>query len=183
MDYLNFIAALIDSLAWPITIFVIVFLFRDNLSKLLDRVIKFKHNGTEIDFREEVEAVSREAKIILPIIKEGSSGPSDVDLKNLAETSPREAIMKAWDSVEHALYELAVRYNMSPDESKSINLQLLRLRLSDYEPIGRGAYEMLEKLKYLKDEAKILSENDIDISSAIEYSKLASRVVRLLNEA
>jgi len=182
MDYLSFIAAIVDSLAWPLAVFGTAYLFRDKLTKVLGRVKRIKHNDTEIDFDREMAEVSKEAQETLPATI-SSMDQSNFKSKKLAELSPRGAILEAWLEVEGALYQMALRYGMPADESRSINLQLLRLKLSDHNPVGKGTYEMLEKLRRLRNEAVHLHEKDIDPSSAMEYSDLANRVVKVLDEA
>ena len=50
MDYLDFIASIIDSVTWPLTVFSIILIFRHPISKLLLKLTRFKYKELEADF-------------------------------------------------------------------------------------------------------------------------------------
>jgi hypothetical protein len=57
MNYLQFIASLIHSLAWPATIVALAAIFRKPLRDLLQHLDRFKYGKVEIDFRRELDQV------------------------------------------------------------------------------------------------------------------------------
>ncbi len=54
MDTLEFIASIIDSLAWPLAIVVLIFILRMPLGKLIPFLERLKFKGLELDFTKRV---------------------------------------------------------------------------------------------------------------------------------
>lgn len=54
MDTLEFISTTIGEIAWPAAITYGVYVFRDEIAKLLPN-LKVKHNDTEVSFRQEIQ--------------------------------------------------------------------------------------------------------------------------------
>lgn len=52
MDIYKFIVEIIENLAWPITIIIIIFFFKTPLKATLSRIAKLKHGETEVTFSE-----------------------------------------------------------------------------------------------------------------------------------
>lgn len=183
MDWRSFIAAFVDSIAWPVAIVVVAFILRSQVTELLLRVRRIKHGGTEVDFDSAVFEVTRQAQKALPD-QLGDTHTAAKRLTMLAELSPRGAILEAWLDVEQALGCLGRRYGVSEEEGKSLGINMLRLYLSESgAPIGQGAIELLGKLRQLRNQAVHMDEAEIDPTTAREYILLAERMTKLLNEA
>lgn len=52
MDIYKFIVEIIENLAWPITVGIIIFFFKIPLKDTLSRIAKLKHGKTEVTFSE-----------------------------------------------------------------------------------------------------------------------------------
>lgn len=115
MDYLTFIAKLIDALAWPIAIVIIVLLFKSQLKALLHKIGKFKYKDLELEFSKETKALQIEAdKIFSPISVKANKELSLDELKSylfsMSDKYPRAAIFEAWNSLEASLGKYAASY-------------------------------------------------------------------------
>lgn len=161
---------------------ITVFILRVELAQLISRLRTIKHKGTEFDFSQGVSDARHKAEQSLPSPSADNSQALHTS-ERLAELSPRGAVLESWLEVESALGEMAKRYGISPAESHPGDLELLRVQLSDYEPLGRGAFELLEKLRKLRNEAVHLREKEIDPVTAVQYANLANRVIKVINEA
>jgi hypothetical protein len=182
MNFFGFIASIIDSLAWPTAFAIAIFILRKELAQLLSRLKTIKHKDTEFGFSRGVTDAREKAERSLPALQVENTKPPTTS-ERLAELSPRGAVLESWLEVESALTRLAERYGIPSSELHLSNLEILRLQLSDYQPIGRGAFELLERLRKLRNEAVHLQEEEIDLTTAIEYSHLANRLVRIIDEA
>jgi len=60
MDWKTFVAQIIDTLAWPAVVLLVVYQLRDKIAELLPRLKKFKHKETEIEFAEGVTELVQE---------------------------------------------------------------------------------------------------------------------------
>src|ERR1051325_1135276 len=111
MDWLAFFASIIASLAWPLTVIILVILLRDPLTRVLLTLTHLKYKDLEIDFKRELEELEEKAKAIdvkpqLPEIR--ASEKKDTlqflaEARQLAAQWPEGAVTLAWQAVEHEL--------------------------------------------------------------------------------
>ena len=67
MNWLQFIAALIDSVAWPTAIVVLVIVLRTQIRSLLATLTSLKYKGLELDFGRELKKVEAAAKDVIEV--------------------------------------------------------------------------------------------------------------------
>jgi hypothetical protein len=58
MDWLTFITKIVEALAWPGTVIVVLFLIRKELPEIARNLRKFKFKGVELEFGKAAEAVA-----------------------------------------------------------------------------------------------------------------------------
>ena len=184
MDWLSFISKLIETVVWPIVVLTIIFLFKNDISKVFGNIKALKYKDTVLDFGSKIEEAKSEADEIFPENKTYRRNENNERLKMAAKESPRGMVIDSWLRVENALVEYSRRYNVDVDENKPFRLQdLIWFNGLDDKGLGKGLIGMLEKLRKIRNEAVHLSEANIDSNSAIEYASLAERVIRKLEEA
>ena len=106
MDPLEFVSKAIDSLAWPAVAICVLFMFRQSLRTLLGRLLHIKGGGLEAEFEKVVERVLQEAETIKePATTTADPNSREWQLKQLAETAPKAAILEAWREIEEAAAE------------------------------------------------------------------------------
>ncbi|MCW8965067.1 MAG: hypothetical protein OQK82_00055 [Candidatus Pacearchaeota archaeon] len=170
-----------ESISWPVAAIVISFVLRKELGNLLSKIKKIRHNETEVEFKEEIEVAKKEASKSLP-----ESKPTKIERSRsvqLAELSPRGAIIEAWLNVEAALKEYAKRHGAQIDENKPFTIRALHFHSLDYNNVGKGVLNMLERLRRLRNDAVHLTDSEIETESAVEYIELANRVIYRIEEA
>ena len=108
MSELDFIAALVGSLAWPTAVIVGIVLLRDRVGDLISRVDRMKMNDFEVVFEKaigrvkvELEEVQKEAGITK--VSEPAPG-TDI----LSKISPNAAVLSAWQELESTMMDIAV---------------------------------------------------------------------------
>ncbi|MEE9678718.1 hypothetical protein V4842_10450 [Pseudomonas moraviensis] len=118
MDWKQFCAAVIASLAWPTAVVVVVVLLRSPLAKLIPMVRSLKYKDLHIDLSEKLEAVKEVVEAETPNAEQPTPLHAEGRLLELARIDPRAAVMSAWIDVERALNSLAksagIRTNASP---------------------------------------------------------------------
>ena len=106
MDGLSFIGQLIDSIVWPVTVIIGIFLLRKPISRLIPLLSRFKYKDLNIEFREAVSELKRDAAQFLPTSSKTHAISPDAELENrlvnLSMTSPGQAMLEAWQEVESA---------------------------------------------------------------------------------
>ncbi len=99
MDNNTLASNIIESLAWPATVLVVLVLFRKELSSLFGRIRKGQFGDATVEFEAAVAAVEEMVQE-----KRGARRtahvPARIEDHGLAEANPRGAVIKAWLEVE-----------------------------------------------------------------------------------
>lgn len=182
MDWVTFLSNLIDSLAWPSVVVVAVILLRRPLAGLLPLLRHAKYKDLEFHFGQKLDELERRADDA--DIPETAERPAWVYespdewtfgdyIERLAIVSPRVAISEAWRHVELALRGSAERLG-KPLPRHVVGVARL-LRSEGWLP--RDAVGLLEDLRVLRNQAVHARDFDLDTEQAIEFSKLAERLI------
>ncbi len=134
MSWLQFVAALADSLAWPLVVVAVVVILRHALSRALlglSRLV-YKGMGQEVELgwdvrelRQAAEQATLPEPSVQPERLPAGTAPDQVlvdaerelarvdremwELVRAAEFAPNAAVIEAWNRVEHELRALAMR--------------------------------------------------------------------------
>ena len=172
MNWLQFFASVIESIAWPVSLLVALWLLRNQLLPLIPNIGRLKYKNFEVEFREQIKELSSETK---PKLTDEETPPSsDLEAANilysLAEVSPRGAILEAWLRLEsHAIMSLLARNKISKDEPPKVSpLQLAKL-ISTTNALKKDDLEIFHKLRELRNKAVHLTETSISQDDVAEY--------------
>ncbi|EGQ7649851.1 hypothetical protein J4H65_20390 [Vibrio alginolyticus] len=169
MKILEFIASIIDSLAWPMTILLCTLILREPMGKLLGRVSKFRYGEIEAEFQERLEKLgsfgqSEEIK------GDAGTASASVALEDLAETSPRAAVLEAWLKVQKATSSFCTAKGFPRDVSHQGLFRLARERNLDIDAFQTAHQE----LRLLRNKAVHATDSDITTETALQYIKNAN---------
>lgn len=107
MDWREFIASLVDSLAWPVAVTVVAALFRRQIAGLLEGPVKrWKAGPVEVEFWERT-AVEVAQSVTIAAPRSDEDDPEIARLMALADTAPNAAILESFILIERELHELA----------------------------------------------------------------------------
>lgn len=179
MTVLEFFASVIDSLAWPALVGFIVYLARDQVVQLVGRLSRFKYKEIEAEFRqalEDIEVIRGEAieGEIVEVKQEGT-----ITLDELADVSPRAAIMEAWIKIEMATRDFYESIGLERRLSYRGLREVPNEHQRQIEPV-MGAYK---ELRQLRNKAAHSSDFDLSADIAREYIAVASQVETALRKA
>jgi hypothetical protein len=178
MDWLTFITKIVEALAWPGTVIVVLFLIRKELPEIARNLRKFKFKGVELEFGKAAEAVASEAKDAVP------PGKGDIRLmgqpkeelaerlNSIAELAPRAAILEAWLQVETAAVDV-IRKKSSPNLKSLPGPMRLRDSLTRIEVLNAKQLAVFENLRILRNEAVHLAEAQFTKASVANYIEAA----------
>ncbi|MCU7883827.1 MAG: hypothetical protein KZQ82_06460 [Candidatus Thiodiazotropha sp. (ex Lucinoma annulata)] len=162
MDFLTFLANIIDNLAWPGLIFATLWLFKVPLGLLIDAIrnAKFKYIRGETSIEGELNTI-REMN---PSIEERE--PPD-NVKTLAESSPLKAISESWRKLEASASTATAMPSFEPPIKIADTLiDKNILSISETEAF----YKLFEIQKEVtKPDSRLIT----DVSSASTYSSIA----------
>jgi len=186
MDWLTFLSKIVEAIAWPGTVLVVIVLVRKELPAIARSLRRLKYKDLEIEFGESAKAVAAEVKEAIPAPTEPALLPaqSDVDararLEATAEISPRATILEAWLLVEAAAADV-IQKRVGPD-SRYLGPQRLRERLQQAEALNERQLWVFESLRRLRNEAVHVPEAQFTKEAVADYIDAAVRMAAHLEK-
>lgn len=179
MDWLTFVIRLIEALAWPLTIAIVilVLVFRSEFRGLVPLLRKFKAGpaGVEAEFERTIREISEEARATPPEIDE-EPDPRKITLTELAILHPRSAILEAWRGVENAVRRAALqKATGSPVPDVSTPIKALHY-LVGAKVISFEDFTLFHELRGLRNQAVHAEVFEPSQDAALEYVNLASQL-------
>lgn len=188
MDNFTFISELVKSLAWPLSIFAIVYLLKNEIAKLLEKLTSIKHGDTEFsfidkltnDFNEDVElkdgsekgdGLEKKPNINKPNTDDEEYVDQLKPLVKIAKDSSNIAISQAYSELEQATLR---RYGIPRDKPQSLSF------FEDLEkrfPKNSQAYFNMRKIRDVRNRVVHLSEN-ISEGETLSYLKLCNNILK-----
>lgn len=176
MDIYQFISSLIGSIVWPVTAILAFFILKKHLSSFLPFVERFKYKNFELEFRKSIQELTEKSKLALTsIIAEELQSPINLRdrLYNLAEISPRSAVLESWLQVESAAADIIQSRNLSPNYKSSMAPMRLGEVLYKSEVLDSVQMEIFNRLRELRNKAIHISEAVFKLDEIKEYIDLA----------
>ncbi len=167
---------IIDILAWPFTIIVVVMMLRSPLSELVPTLKKLKYKDLELEFEKEANKILAEAERDLP----EPPKPEPIEHKDtgirfsLRRLEPTDEIMKSWRNLELKLRE------MSGDEiSKRSTGQMIR-ELTKTGAIPVETSRLILELSSLRNKVAHTDEEAISYKVSSSFRESVTRVLSAL---
>lgn len=158
MNWLEFSASIVNSLAWPFCVAVVVYFLKSELPNILGGINRLKYKDLEIDFEKSSSDIAARAKEALPPT-EGNPrlGMSSLDeymerFYAMRDLAPRAAILEAWLAVEAAAVDLVRKSGVS-DLRSAPGPMRLRDYLLKAGVLGPAQKKIFEDLRNLRNEA------------------------------
>lgn len=177
MGPLAFIAQVIASLVWPVTVLTCVILLRKHLLALIPLVRTVKYSDVEIRFGQEVAELAKAVDVSsAPAAHSLAQKDQWEDLIKMADVRPRTAIRMAFRRVEEAITEAARARNIEIADGAQGMPMVIGAILLNGGVISSGEYELLSRLRALLNEAEHAPPDAITAESAGYFITLAMRL-------
>ncbi|MFD1956369.1 hypothetical protein ACFSL6_19840 [Paenibacillus thailandensis] len=189
MDWLTFVSEIVKTLAWPVSVLMIIILLKKPLTELIPSITKLKYKEFELDFDmelEEAEKIAEEARlpkttdmINNQVMRVNSNAVERLSyIKDVNLRSSRDGIIDSWLLVEEALRKLAEK-----NEFRSINMPPMKILrdLSDNKVITHELFEICDRLYRIRNEAVHNRTFKVSPNKSNEYINLTFRVLASLN--
>ena len=180
---LEFAASLVDSLAWPAAVVVIVLLFRGRLTNLLSgpvRRLKAGPAGVEIEYWEQTLAAAQQEIQGSPELTAapttGAGGELVDELERLIDVSPEAAVMEGFARVER---ELRMVVGDQAD-TRSRGARALARAARQSGRISEETASAIDGLSVLRDLAAHGQAGSVGSDRARDYLALADAVLYAL---
>ncbi len=184
VDWLSFIAELVNALAWPAAVLLIFAVLRAPLVRLIPLLERVKVKDFEFDFDRrlqeaaaEVDALPTATTTLLP------TATGDTALLRLAQSSPRAAILEAWIRLEAAASAAARQRNVTIRSSLLRSPRELIQFLEGARVIDARQAAVFHDLRGLRNSAAHASNFTPSVEEAREYVRIAARLEQSLVDA
>ncbi len=185
MEIAELILEYIKALSWPTVAIVILFMFKNEFVKIVQRLAHLKYKDLELDFnkvKQKAEELQKE------VLEERSSVKSTVlssledQILETIERAPSAAILLAWSGLETAMVSAVSRLAISPEppsyRSPMHNMEVL----SKYSGISKNNVNLIQEMRLLRN--KVAHERDsmlsITPSQALDYANIAIELIQFL---
>lgn len=185
MDQPTFIVEIVKALAWPVTVLIILFVLRKPIEKLLTLVQRLRYGGIELDFGIQVQELAVRLTSELPAEDGLTAGQRErlKQLNQLADYSPRAAVLEGWLLLEEAAIEASKRRNLKVSSRELRSPILLGHALEQAGIFDEDKLEIFHRLRNLRNAAAHASEFSFSPESAREYADLALRLADFIRRA
>jgi hypothetical protein len=183
MDWLEFLASVIGSLAWPAAIAFIVYLLREPIRKVIPGLRKFGFAGLEAEFGERVQeaAVMAASTQTLADVTPGTALVTELGPE--IATAPRAAVIEAWLAVERELEALAERVDIDRRADHRWTPAPLVRELVGQEVLDPITASVILDLRNARNLAAHDQSFELEHDEVVNYVKLAGRVSAALRAA
>ena len=182
MDWRTFTAAVVESLAWPLTALAIFLVVRRPLLALVPLVGRLKVGDLELDFGRRLAEAKAEAAA-LPAARASTAPATDDDaLLRLASAAPRAAILEAWLRLEGAALDAARRRGTTEPVSHVRSPMRLIEALEEFGVIDARQAAVFHELRSLRNSAAHAVGFEPSPDTARNYVHLAARLEQSLGD-
>ena len=187
----TFISAIVNSLAWPFTVIILLLLLKNPINFLINNIENVKYKDIEINLRKKIDQINEQVKKA-DLHLSGSADYSFEVRKSLsdlvseiAHTSPEAAIPFAWSQVESELRKIVEIHNIQlhPGKPKSSVNQLVSLLHAGI--IDKEILKSINGMRMLRNAIShnYRMEERITVKDAIEYGKTAEKIIQILEKS
>lgn len=183
--WMEFVSSLVDSLSWPISIFILVLILRKPIARLLARTASIRWGDKQIEFSSSLLAASKQVDRAYrdspDVGMDASSSERALNsVKHALRTSskqPRQAIIEAWLEVEVALNAAGNRLGLYESDGKRRHAGLAIRLLRSREHLEADWAEALYRLRQLRNEAAHDRPFHLEPNQAEDYIQLCVDVI------
>jgi hypothetical protein len=179
MDWLQFIAAVIGHLAWPVVVLIIVFAVRKHLRSLAERILELSFGGATVKFD---KLLTKGAELIEQTTEEEPEETVEEMTKNLARHLDRVKDLRSQQAdegqamilfrdIELKLIDIGTTLGLTPQKSRLSARDVVR-HLRSQKQINSGfakLFDTLQEGRNVLAHARKLSQGEIE-----EYVRQAS---------
>jgi hypothetical protein len=175
--------SLVSDLSWPVVVLIVFFVLRNPIALLIPKLRSIKGpGGWGFEFSEKAANAEERSKALaaprMALQAGESEAPAWVDeLHQLADVSPRAAILEAFLRVEEQILRLAKPFGQPRGVTSAAR------RLADGGIVPRDVLAVLDDLTAMRNQAVHSSEFVIPPTAATSYVDAAANVVSALEGA
>jgi len=179
VDWKQFFASMIGSLAWPVVVVALLILLRKHLASMAERLEELTlPGGAKAKFDRQLDVARTESeRIIVPDVAE-TEGPSLTlsDEAQLANKFPEAAVSEAFRRLEVLIQLIKLHMPMLPVRATSLSIVQTLL---DLNKINESEYELYRSLREARNSA-VHARTRLTPGEAFEYQQRADIMAKVL---
>ncbi|NWD09803.1 hypothetical protein [Pseudomonas gingeri] len=179
MDRMQFVSAIVASLAWPAAVVGLALLLRSPLAGLLPKIRSFKYGDFHIDLSEKLEVVEDEVNANASKESPKPHPPPSPNVVELAAIDPRAAIVTSWIEVEDELKKLAAKHSIAPGQSPITTANLLHAA----DILDELTFKTFVRLRSIRNDAVHSRHMSIDFDEAVTMANMCQWLINQLRIA
>jgi len=192
MDWKQFIAEIISSLAWPLIAIILIYIFRSEIGELFKRLGIIKYKDVELDF-EKFEQQKQYLRKDMP--KERRPKKEKIEIPNpmlsslenqifdTVEREPLAAILLSWSGIEYALVNAVNRLENLQEPLATYGSPTHTIdMLSRYGGLPSIYAELLEEMRIIRFKVSYKHDpmREITRDQALSYVRTAVDLINYL---
>jgi hypothetical protein len=175
MDFMTFLAKVIEFLAWPITIIVLVKILRAEIKALLPFLKKLKAGPVEAEFERDIKEIKEYSKVQSgDVARQGVVTPEQQMLLQLVQINPRAAVLEAWRGVEQSAIRVIQNKAIYVPERESRSPLALIRALNKEKILSEDEISLYHELRMLRNQAAHTQDFSPTTDAALAYIDMAS---------
>ncbi|WP_130932201.1 hypothetical protein [Pseudomonas sp. Sample_24] len=169
MDWMQFVAAITSSLAWPIAAVAVVLSVKRPLLALLPKIRTLKYGDLQIDLEEQLKAVQADLTTDTSVSSGATPPVVSAATVQLAAIAPRAAILYSWSEVESALDSAIDKlgWRFEPKYDSPIHKLWLLREKGHIDELTASTFKRLMKIR---NEAAHIQELQLEEDEALSMS-------------
>jgi hypothetical protein len=183
MDWLQFFAAIVTAIAWPLVVLVVLFMLRRPLHNLVPFLEELRYKDFVLKFRaglSEVRASTSLQPVPVPV-PEATSPPEPFQdeletLYGVAKLAPTAAVIQAWATLEDAIVERVVHSGKAAANTVLRGNSRLGHVLFADGVFTKSDFDAFHKLRELRNIAAHKADAGLTEADAREYVELAMKL-------
>jgi hypothetical protein len=185
MNWLEFTAAMVGHLAWPVAFVILILVFRKQIKTLIPKVSEMSIFGSSMAFAQGLHEAEQEAEVLPATMPEQKVDVEAPAVKGnyieLAQKYPEVAVLEAYKEVEMFLRDYRMKYGTQTTKHRP-NAIVVRDILRNSSD-GNRVLDLYEQLSRTRNIAVHDPGGSITASEAIAYKDLCKQLIQLLKTA
>lgn len=178
MNWMQFTLEAMDRLIWPLAILACLLLMRKPMSRLIPLAKRFKFQGLEVEFHQELRAASLKARAAFPELM----ADRKCLLLSSADNLPNASVLEAWRAVDEAAEEVIRQRKLEVDLNSETRYKEIETVLVDQGLIDTKKGKLFSELRQLRNKVAHARGFVVGKAEAMQYIELCFRLVDHLDQ-
>ncbi|GLQ29857.1 hypothetical protein [Litoribrevibacter albus] len=178
MNWMEFIIGLLNALAWPAVLLVVIYTFKQQLLLIAPFTKKLKFKDFEVEFGKDIDQLLEKAQTAFPDLR---SDPK-TRLIQSARHLPNSCILEAWDQLHLAAQTLTQNHFPEANISDSTPYKDTANFLTEQEVLDQRKSKLFNELRLLRNKIAHAEGYEVGGQEAVQYIELCFRLIRFLED-